>query len=55
MLHALATGKIQRGELGLSGLGRTLEKELGYKVDISVIMEGGKFDKGPWIPLKQGN
>lgn len=52
MLHALATGKIQRGELGLSGLGRTLEKELGYKVDISVIMEGGKFDKGPWIPLK---
>ena len=47
MLHAIETGKIQRGELGLSGVGREVEKGLSMEVDISVIRIGGATDKGP--------
>jgi hypothetical protein len=49
MQHAGDTGKIQAGELGLSGLRRQLEQRYGKKVDISVIREGGAFDRGPWV------
>lgn len=28
-----------------------LEERFGYPVDISVIREGGPFDRGPWVPL----
>jgi hypothetical protein len=53
MLHAIETGKIQRGELRLSSLGRQLSADTAIeKVDISVIEVGGTFDKGPWIPLR---
>ena len=52
MLHAIKEGKIQRGELGLSGLGRKIEKQTGIKTDLSVILKGGPFDKGPYIPIK---
>jgi hypothetical protein len=52
MLHAIKTGKIQRGELRLSSVGREIEKELGMEVDISVVRIGGATDNGPWIPLK---
>jgi len=52
MLHAIKTGKIQRGELGLSKLGKQVESEIGMKVDLSVIRKGGAFDNGPFIPLK---
>lgn len=53
MLHALKTGKIQRGELRLSGFGKELAKEFGLKdVDLSVILENGAFDQGPYIKLK---
>lgn len=44
-------GMIQRGELGLSGLGKSLQRELGIDVDISVIRIGGPMDRGPYIPL----
>lgn len=52
MLHAIKTGKIQRGEIKLSNLGDELKAKFGFKVDISVIKEGGVFDQGPWINLK---
>jgi RHS repeat-associated protein len=51
MQHAVATGKIQRGEIGLSDVGEGLKRLLGMKVDISVIKIGGPFDNGPMIPL----
>jgi len=51
MLHALKTGKIQAGELGLGPLRRSLQGDLGMKVDISVVRVGGPFDTGPYIPL----
>ena len=51
MQRAIETGKIQRGELGLSGFGKSLEKTYGFEVDISVIKINGIFDKGPWIKL----
>ena len=51
MLHAQKMGKIQRGEIGLSKLGKQLESQFGYKVDISVIRKGGAFDQGPYIQL----
>ena len=52
MLHAGRTGKIQRGELGLSALGRQIEQLTGIQVDISVVRIGGPFDSPPFIPLK---
>jgi len=53
MLHAIETGKIQRGELRLSSLGKQLSADTAIeKVDISVIKVGGTFDNGPWIPLR---
>jgi hypothetical protein len=52
MQRAIETGKIQRGELGLSGVGKSIQRELGgMEVDISVIRVGGPFDKGPFILL----
>jgi RHS repeat-associated protein len=51
MLHAIKTGKIQRGELGLSNLGKQVEIRIGMKVDLSVIRKGGSFDTGPFISL----
>ncbi|QTH45381.1 nucleotidyltransferase domain-containing protein [Cohnella sp. LGH] len=50
MLHAIDTGKIQAG---LSSLRIQLEKELGMKVDISIIKAGGSFNNGPSIPLSR--
>lgn len=52
MLHAVRNGKISAGEAGLRPLRRKLIEELGMKVDISVVREGGPFDAGPWIPLR---
>lgn len=51
MLHARLQGKIQTGELGLSGLRRELEKLLKMRVQISVIRIEGPFDVGPFVPL----
>jgi hypothetical protein len=51
MQHAAQTGKIQSGELGLRGLRKELERELGKEVDISVIRVGGEFDRGPFVPV----
>jgi hypothetical protein len=51
MQHAMETGKIQAGEAGLRGLRKALETRLDMEVDISVIREGGAFDKPPFIPL----
>lgn len=51
MLHALRTGKIQAGELGLGSLRRSVAQDLGMKVDISLVRSGGPFDTGPYIPL----
>jgi hypothetical protein len=53
MLHAIETGKIQRGELGLSGFGRQLNRTYGFAdSDISVVRRGGPTDNGPWVPLR---
>jgi hypothetical protein len=54
MKHAAATGKIQSGEAGLRSLRKILETDLGIEVDISVIREGGPFDQGPYLPLREG-
>jgi hypothetical protein len=51
MKHAQKTGKIQTGELGLSGFRRALEAELHMKVQISVIRKDGPFDNGPYLQL----
>ena len=63
MQRAISTGKIQRGEIGMSKVGKDLEMLLGLKripgpptlegnqgVDISIIKIGGTFDKGPYTP-----
>jgi len=53
MLHALESGKIQRGELGLSGFGKQLARKYGFAdSDISVILRGGATDNGPWVKLR---
>ncbi len=52
MQHASETGKIQAGEAGLRPLRQSLEAKFGMKVDISIVRDGGDFDRGPWIPLK---
>ena len=53
MNHAIETGKIDRGELGLSGVGKQVGRDLAIKkVDISVVKIGGPTDNGPWIPLR---
>jgi predicted nucleotidyltransferase len=53
MKYAIENGIIQRGEIKLSNIGKQLENKFGFSdVDISVILEGGTFDKGPWITLK---
>jgi hypothetical protein len=53
MQWAIKTGKIQRGELGLSGVGKEVGRDLAIKkIDISVVKIGGATDNGPWIPLK---
>jgi hypothetical protein len=52
MQRAIESGKIQRGEIGLSGVGEELQGSLGMKVDISVIRIGGQFDNGSLIPLQ---
>lgn len=52
MLKAIETGKIQRGEIHMSTLGRKLEELLGFDVDLSIIRQQGPFDKGPFLPLK---
>jgi predicted nucleotidyltransferase len=51
MGRAIEVGKIQRGELKLSKLGKQIHKLLGIKVDISVIKAGGPFDYGPFISI----
>src|SRR5262245_46908574 len=53
MQHASETGKIQAGEAGLRSLRKELEADLGMAVDISVIRQGGSFDQGPYLPLKE--
>jgi predicted nucleotidyltransferase len=52
MQHAQSVGKIQAGEARLRPLRKVLEATLGIEVDISVIQEGGPFDRGPYLPLK---
>ncbi|MEZ0371715.1 MAG: hypothetical protein ACAI44_21665 [Candidatus Sericytochromatia bacterium] len=52
MLHAIRTGKIQRGEIDMRNLGKELASKLGFDVDISIIRIGGPFDRGPYLPLK---
>ncbi len=51
MLRAMETGKIPVSKLGLRSLRSSVAKDLGMKVDISVVRTGGAFDTGPYIPL----
>jgi predicted nucleotidyltransferase len=51
MQRARECGKIQAGEAGLRTLRRDLERILGIEVDFSIIMQGGAFDRGPYLPL----
>ena len=52
MLHAVETGKIHAGEAKLRPIRKMLKSELGMKVDLSIIREGGAFDRGPFIPIQ---
>lgn len=52
MFHAVETGKIQSGEAKLRRLRKELENLLGIDADVSIILEGGKFDNPPYIPIK---
>ncbi|WP_392563592.1 nucleotidyltransferase domain-containing protein [Orbus wheelerorum] len=52
MLHAIDTGKIQAGEAKLSHLRKEIQNILDMDVDISIILDGGKFDNPPYIPIK---
>ncbi len=52
MLHAIETGKIQAGEAKLRGLRKELEDLLGIDVDVSIILDGGKFHNPPYLPIK---
>ena len=52
MLHAIETGKIQAGEAKLSGMRKEIQNMLDMDVDISIILDGGKFDNPPYIPIK---
>ncbi|XKM13717.1 nucleotidyltransferase domain-containing protein [Orbaceae bacterium ac157xtp] len=52
MLHAIKTGKIQAGEAKLSKVRKEVENMLDMEVDISIILEGGKFDNPPYISIK---
>jgi hypothetical protein len=51
--YAANKGKIARGELKLSALGKSLQQELGLgkDVDISAILQGGDLDQGPYLPV----
>jgi hypothetical protein len=51
--YAANKGKIARGYLKLRQLGKSIQKQLGLTkhVDISVILEGGDLDQGPYLPL----
>ena len=49
--YGIGVGKLQRGEIGLSGIGRQLEAMYGVRLDISIIRIGGPFDNGPWYPV----
>jgi hypothetical protein len=51
MQHAIKTGKIQAGEAGLRRTRKQLQKQLGMKVDLSIIKNGGAFDKAPYIQV----
>jgi predicted nucleotidyltransferase len=51
MQHAIKTGKIQAGEAGLRKTRKQLQKQLGMKVDLSIIKNGGTFDKAPYIQV----
>jgi hypothetical protein len=53
MQHARDTGKIQAGEAGLRSLRKALEADLKMTVDISILREGGPFDKGSYLPLRK--
>jgi hypothetical protein len=46
--HGIRVGKLQRGEIGLSGVGKAMQRLLDVEMDISVIKAGGEFDQGPW-------
>jgi len=63
MMHAIETGKIQRGEIKLSSLkpgemnmsnfGKHLSETIlkNMKVDISIVKTGATFDGGPFINI----
>ena len=51
--YAANKGKISRGWLKLSKLGKDIEKTLALpkSADISAILKGGDLDQGPYLPL----
>ena len=51
MEWAMLTGKIQAGEMGWSGLGKAIARQLGMSVDLSVIEVGGEFDNPPFVEV----
>lgn len=48
----LVIGKIQTGEAKLSGMRKEIQNMLDMDVDISIILNGGKFNNPPNIPIK---
>ena len=58
MLHAIATSKIQYGEIKINGtrIGKIFKGQLkeaigGLEIDFSIIKANGPFDKGPFLYL----
>jgi uncharacterized protein YukE len=52
-----ATNAAERGRIfwrhaGLGPLHHALEEDLGRKVDLAIIKQGGRFDNEPWVPVR---
>ena len=52
MLSAIQRGRIHCGEAGLTAVKKQLEEIAKTGVDLSIIMIGGLFDQGPYMPLR---
>lgn len=48
----LVIGRIQAGEAKLSGMRKEIQNMLDMDVDIFIILNGGKFNNPPNIPIK---
>ena len=50
--NAIERGRIFWRRAGLRDLHDELQDDLGRKVDLAVIKQGGRFDNEPWLPVR---